>query len=81
MDYCSFPKNKSGHNNIFVVIDRLSKQAISIPYYKTATAEDMARLYIYHIYRYYGAAESITSDYSGQFISPFWKEFNRILST
>jgi hypothetical protein len=63
------------------MIDCLSKQAISILCYKTATAEDIARLYIYHIYRYYGAAESITSDHSGQFISAFWKEFNRILGT
>jgi hypothetical protein len=50
---------------MFVVIDYLSKQAISIPYYKTVTAENIARLYLYYIYRYYGAAESIISDYSG----------------
>src|SRR5208282_1753950 len=81
MDFCSFPRDKSGYDNVFVVVDRLSKQAISIPCYKTATAKDMARLYIYHVYRYYGAAESIVSDRGGQFISGFWKEFNRILGT
>jgi hypothetical protein len=65
---------------MFVVIDYLSKQAISIPCYKTITAEDIARLYIYYIYKYYGAAESIILDCGGQFISTFWKEFNCILN-
>jgi hypothetical protein len=81
MDFCSFPKDKSGYDNVFVVVDRLSKQAISVPCYKTVIAEEVARLYICHVYRYYGAAESIVSDRGGQFISAFWKEFNRILGT
>jgi hypothetical protein len=81
IDYYSFPRNKSRRNNIFVVIDCLSKQAISILCYKTATAENIARLYIYYIYRYYKTAESIILDHSGQFIFIFWKEFNRILNT
>jgi hypothetical protein len=63
------------------MINHLSKQAISILCYKTAIAKNIARLYIYYIYRYYGTAESIISDHSGQFISTFWKEFNHILNT
>jgi hypothetical protein len=58
---------------MFVVIDYLSKQAISIPCYKTVITEDITRLYIYYIYKYYGAAKSIISDYIRQFISIFWK--------
>jgi hypothetical protein len=47
---------------MFVVINRLFKQVISILYYKTIMAEDIARLYIYYIYKYYGVAESIILD-------------------
>jgi hypothetical protein len=62
-------------------MDCLSKQIILILCYKTVITENVARLYIYYIYRYYRATESIILDYSGQFISVFWKEFNRILNT
>jgi hypothetical protein len=54
MDFKSMPKDKTGYNNVYVVIDRLSKQSISIPCLKETTAEDMARIYIDRIYRYFG---------------------------
>jgi hypothetical protein len=44
------PKDKAGYNNVFVVIDRLSKQVVSMLYYKTITAKEIARLYITYIY-------------------------------
>jgi hypothetical protein len=65
------PKDKAGYDNVFVVIDRLSKQAVSMPCYKTITAKEIARLYITHIYRYYGLLMSIVSDRGPQFVSKF----------
>jgi hypothetical protein len=62
MDFKSMPKDKFGYNTVFVVIDRLSKQAISMPCHKTITAEGIAQLYITYVYRYYGAPQSIVSD-------------------
>ena len=79
MDYQSLSKDSLGYDTAFVVIDRLSKQAFSIPCFKTTTAKDMARLYIQYIYRTRGAPESIVSDRGPQFVSTFWKEFCRIL--
>jgi hypothetical protein len=64
-------KDKAGYDNVFVVIDRLSKQAVSTLYYKTITAKEIARLYITHIYRYYGPLMSIVLDRGPQFISKF----------
>lgn len=81
MDHCSFQTDKHGFNNVFVVIDRLSKQAISIPCHKKINASDMARMYVYHIYRYFGPPESIVSDRGPLFTSRFWEEFNRVLGT
>ena len=79
MDFKSFPKDKTGYDSILVFVDRLGKRPISIPCYKTATAHDLAKMFIYHVYRYYGPPESIVSDRGPQFIADFWKEFYVIL--
>jgi len=42
MDFKLMPKDKAGYNNIFVVINHLSKQAVSIPYHKTITTKEIA---------------------------------------
>ena len=52
MDFKSFLKAKSGHDAAYVVIDRLSKQSISIPCYKITTAKQMAQLYVSYVYRH-----------------------------
>jgi hypothetical protein len=62
MDFKSFPKDKHGYDTAFVVMDRLSKQSISIPCYKTTTAKDMAQLYVTYVYRHRGAPQTIVSD-------------------
>ncbi len=56
------PKDKHSYDIIFVIINRLSKQAISMPCYKTVIAEDIARLFISHVYRYYGPLQTIVLD-------------------
>ena len=61
------------------MVDRLTKQAISEPCLKTVTAEQLARLYIKSIYRYYGPPDSIVLDRGPQFVSEFWKAFCAIL--
>jgi hypothetical protein len=47
---------------MFVMINRLSKQLISTPYHKTATAKDIARMFIDQVYRYYKPPQTIVSD-------------------
>jgi hypothetical protein len=46
MDFKSFPYNKNGYDVILVVINQLSKQAFSLPCFKTTTVKDIAELYI-----------------------------------
>ena len=52
-------------------MDRLLKESISIPCYKTTTAKEMASLFIYHVWRYFGPLDSIILDRGPQFISAF----------
>jgi hypothetical protein len=42
IDFKLILKDKVGYNNMFIVIDYLSKQAVFTPYYKTVTIEDIA---------------------------------------
>jgi hypothetical protein len=53
------------------MIDRLSKQVISIPCYKTVTILDIAIMFISYIYYYFGLPESIVSNRGPQFVSYF----------
>lgn len=79
MDYKSFPVDKHGYDCLFVVMDRFSKQSVSIPCYKTVTARDMAELFLKYIWCREGFPDSIVSDRGPQFVSSFWKEVCRIL--
>jgi hypothetical protein len=65
------PKDKFGYDCVLVIIDHLSKQAISILCYKTVTAEQLAELFITYVYCYYKALNSIVLDCSPQFILAF----------
>jgi transposase InsO family protein len=79
IDFCSFPKDRHGFDNVMVVVDRLSKRSISIPCQKTISALETARLFILHIYRWKGPPDTIISDRGGQFVSAFWMEFCKII--
>src|SRR6266536_1896596 len=71
MDFNSFNRDKYRYDNVLVIMDRLSKESISIPCHKTTTTKEMAFLFIYHIWRYFGSLDSIVSDHGPQFISAF----------
>jgi transposase InsO family protein len=79
IDFKEFPKDKSGYHSIMVIIDRLSKQAISIPCHKTIDARGMAELFVQWVYRFGHTPETIISDRGPQFVSRFWSEFCRII--
>ncbi|BCR85209.1 uncharacterized protein ACHE_20667S [Aspergillus chevalieri] len=79
MDFRSFPVDKNGYDAALVIVDRFSKRPISIPCKKTATSEDVARMFIKHVYRHRGPPSTIVSDRGPQFVSAFWDELCRIL--
>jgi hypothetical protein len=77
-DFKSFPKDKQGYNNVFVVVDRLGKRAFSLPCKKEVSAVIAAKLYYEHIWRIYGTPETATSDRGPQFISAFTNELCKL---
>jgi hypothetical protein len=78
-DFKDFPPDKAGNDVILVVLDRLSKEPVSILCKKTCTAKELAQLFLEYIFRHYSFPRSIVSDRGSVFISAFWKEFCNIL--
>lgn len=62
-----------GCDSILVVCDRMLKTCHLIPTVESITAEDLARLFITHIFRLHGLPESIVSDRGPVFVSQFWR--------
>lgn len=71
----------NGFDAVWVVVDRLSKQAHFIPTHKTDTAEEIADLYMDRIFRYHGVPRTIVSDRDSLFMSKLWKTFQCRLGT
>lgn len=79
VDFCKLPEDNDGYNNVFVMIDRLSKTAWSTPCRDTATAADTAKMYYDGPFRIFGLPEVVTSDRGPQFIADFTDEMSKIL--
>ena len=79
MDFITDLPVSNTFDSIFVVKDRLSKQAHFIPTNKTITGSQTADLFIKEIFRLHGSPRSIVSDRGPQFISAFWKRFSELL--
>jgi hypothetical protein len=52
MDFKEFLKDKYSYDAILVIIDRLRKDSVIVPYYKTIDARGLATLFIRWIYQF-----------------------------
>jgi transposase InsO family protein len=66
---------------VAIFVDRLGKRPITIPIQDTITARELAPLFLLHVIRHVGIPETIVSDRGPQFISDFWNEFCKRIST
>ena len=62
----------SGHEVVWVIVDRLTKLAHFIPLRVGCSLEMMAQLYIKEIVRSHGVPVGIVSDRDPRFVSRFW---------
>ena len=78
MDFVvGLPLTSNGRNQIWVVVDRLTKTARFIPIRDTWGASKLAEVYMKEIVRFHGVPTSIVSDRDAKFLSNFWKSFRR----
>ncbi|GKB33926.1 reverse transcriptase domain-containing protein [Tanacetum coccineum] len=75
------PKTSSGHDIIWVIVDRLTKSAHFIPTRATDSMETLTRLYIKEIVSRHGVPISIISDRDSHFTSRFWRSLQNALGT
>ncbi|KAJ0017607.1 hypothetical protein Pint_10283 [Pistacia integerrima] len=82
MDFViGLPRTRNGHDNIWVIVDRLTKSAHFLPIKMTYSLDKLASLYVSEIIRLHGAPVSIVSDRDPRFTSRFWPSLQNALGT
>nr|GEY55611.1 putative reverse transcriptase domain-containing protein [Tanacetum cinerariifolium] len=71
----------SGHDAIWVVVDRLTKSAHFLSIHEDYKTEKLARIYINEIVARHGVPVSIISDRDGRFASHLWQALQKALGT
>nr|GEZ31162.1 putative reverse transcriptase domain-containing protein [Tanacetum cinerariifolium] len=71
----------SGHDSIWVVVDRLTKSAYFLPIHEDYKTKKLARIYINEIVARHGVPVSIISDRDGRFASQLWQALQKELGT
>ncbi|GKB43682.1 putative reverse transcriptase domain-containing protein [Tanacetum coccineum] len=82
MDFVTkLPKTATGHDTIWVIIDRLTKSAHFLPMREDDTLERLTRQYLKEVVLRHGVPVSIISNRDRKFTSHFWKTLNKALGT
>jgi transposase InsO family protein len=82
MDFITqLPVTSTGHDALFVVVDRLTKVITCIPTTTNVTAQQVADLFIQHVFRLHGLPSIIVSDRDPKFTSDFWQHLFLRLGT
>ncbi|GJY89145.1 putative reverse transcriptase domain-containing protein [Tanacetum coccineum] len=74
-------RTSSGHDTIWVIVDRLTKSAHFLPMREDYKMERLARLYLNEIVARHGVPISIISDRDSRFTSRFWQSMQEALGT
>ncbi|GJV43014.1 putative reverse transcriptase domain-containing protein [Tanacetum coccineum] len=82
MDFVTkLPRASSGHDVIWVIVDRLTKSAHFLPMCEDYKIDRLARLYLNEIVARHGVSISIISDRDSRFTSRFWQSMQEALGT
>nr|GEW51682.1 putative reverse transcriptase domain-containing protein [Tanacetum cinerariifolium] len=82
MDFVTkLPKSSQGYDTIWVIVDRLTKSAISTPIRETDSMDKLARIYLKEVVTRHGIPVSIISDRDPRFASNFWRSLQNALGT
>ena len=75
------PQTSSGHDAIWMIVDRLTKSANFLAVKNTYSLERLAQLYVDEIVRLHGVPVSIISDKDPRFTSRFWPKLQEAMGT
>ncbi|GKE49415.1 putative reverse transcriptase domain-containing protein, partial [Tanacetum coccineum] len=74
-------RTSSGHDTIWVIMDRLTKSAYFLPMREDYKMDRLARLYLNEIVARHGVLISIILDRDSRFTSRFWQSMQQALGT
>ncbi|KAM2774418.1 hypothetical protein COP1_019310 [Malus domestica] len=75
------PRTRNGYDDIWVIVDRLTKSAHFIPVRENYSLSRLDELFIARIVKYHGVSVSIISDRDPRFTSKFWVAFPEALGS
>ncbi|GKE30067.1 putative reverse transcriptase domain-containing protein [Tanacetum coccineum] len=75
------PRSKSGHDTIWVIVDRLTKSAHFLAIKEDYSTEKLAKIYIDEIVARHGVPVSIILNRDGRFTSRCWQTMQKSLGT
>jgi transposase InsO family protein len=81
MDFVTDLPVCKGFDAVWTVTDRLTKLVHFIPVTKSIGSQELADLFMQHIFRQHGMPRSIVSDRDGRFLNPWWQQFVSGLGT
>nr|GEW88591.1 reverse transcriptase domain-containing protein [Tanacetum cinerariifolium] len=82
MDFVmQLPRTSSGHDIIWVIVDRLTKSAYFLPMREDYKMDRVVRHYLNEIVDRHGVPISIISDRDSRFTSRFWQSMQEALGT
>nr|GEX27978.1 hypothetical protein [Tanacetum cinerariifolium] len=82
MDFVTkLPRTSSGHDTIWVIVDRLTKSSHFLPMREDYKMDKLARLYLNEIVARYGVPILIISDHDSRFTSRFCQSMQEALET
>lgn len=79
MDFIEPLPTSDGSDSILVVVDRFSKQAVFIPTVVTCTSEQLAQLFVIHVFSKHGVPSHVTCDRGSEFVSRFFRSLGEAL--
>ncbi len=79
MDFIPELPDASGHDNILVIVDKLTKYAFFIPCNTKITDEETARLFYHHVISKFGIPSQIITDRDARWKNNFWKEVCQLM--
>ncbi|GKC49635.1 putative reverse transcriptase domain-containing protein [Tanacetum coccineum] len=82
MDFVTkLPRTSSGHDSIWVIVDRLTKSTYFLPMREDYKMDRLARLHLNEIVARHDVPISIIFDRNGRFKSRFWQSMQEVLGT
>ena len=79
MDFIPELPVSNGHDNVLVIVDKLTKYALFIPTTTTVTERETAELFFKHVIKVFGIPSQVIADRDTRWRNDFWKDICELM--